>query len=57
MPHAAILEWIASSAAAIVAFYGTFPVKGARVLVVPDEGNAVHSGTALGSCHGVTCPC
>ena len=48
LPQAIIVEWIASSAAVVAAFYGTYPVKRVRVLIVPDEGNAVRSGTAVG---------
>ena len=47
LPHAEIVEWITSSAAVVAAFYGVFPVTRVRVLIVPDEGDAVRSGTAF----------
>lgn len=47
LPQATIVEWIASSAAIVAAFYGGFPVKRVRVLIVADEGNRVRSGTAF----------
>ena len=47
LPQAAIVEWVASSAAVVAAFYGSFPVRRVRVLIVPDEGNCVRSGTAF----------
>lgn len=44
-----ILKWIERSGAAISVFYGHFPVKSARVLVVPDAGDKISGGQAFGN--------
>ena len=47
LPEAAVVEWIATSAGIVAAYYGRFPVDRVRVLIVPGEGSRVSSGTAF----------
>ena len=47
LPPATVVEWIAASAAIVAAYYGAFPVKHVRILIVADEGNGVRSGMAF----------
>ena len=44
-----LLAWVDKSARALSAFYGKFPVKTARVLLVPDDGNKTSGGQAFGN--------
>ena len=39
-----MLEWVASSARAVSAYYGRFPAASARLLIVPKAGRGVSSG-------------
>ena len=47
LPPSVIIEWIATSARTVAAYYGRFPVDHVKVLVVPVEGAGVRSGTAF----------
>lgn len=44
----ALLGWIATSARAVTAYYGRFPVARVRVLVIPGSGRGIRSGTTFG---------
>ena len=44
-----LLAWVDKSARALSVFYGRFPVKTARVLLVPDEGDKASGGQAFGN--------
>jgi hypothetical protein len=48
----AILQHIQKAANAVATYYGQFPVKNARVLVVPAEGRRGVQGTTWGDMHG-----
>ena len=50
LPDARVLEWIQTSATAITAYYGRFPVSRVRVLIVPAAGSGIKSGKSFG--HG-----
>lgn len=41
---AKLLDWIERSAKAISVYYGHFPVKAARILIVPDDGDKTSGG-------------
>lgn len=43
-----ILDWVRRSAHAVAVYYGRFPVKTARILIVPVDGAAVRNGTTWG---------
>ena len=43
-----VIAWIRRSAAALIAYYGRFPVREAGLLVVPSEGNRIGHGTSWG---------
>lgn len=44
----AIADWVRRSAKAVTTFYGHFPVKSARLLIVPVDGPRVQGGTSWG---------
>ena len=48
LPKATIVEWVTRSAKAITTYYGRFPVKSARILIVPSNGARVQGGTTWG---------
>jgi hypothetical protein len=48
LPHEPLLDWIATSARAVTAYYGRFPVARVRVLVIPASGRGIRSGTTYG---------
>lgn len=48
LPRATVVEWVARSAKAITTYYGRFPVKSARILIVPSPGSRVQGGTTWG---------
>ena len=48
LPKAKITEWVTRSAKAITTYYGRFPVKSARILIVPMNGTRVQGGTTWG---------
>ena len=46
--HQPLLDWIATSARAVTAYYGRFPVPRVRVLLIPFSGRGIRSGTTYG---------
>lgn len=48
LPKPTIEEWVRRSAKAITTYYGRFPVKSARILIVPSPGAGVQGGTTWG---------
>lgn len=48
LPKATIVEWVTRSAKAITTYYGRFPVKSVRLLIVPVPGERVQGGTTWG---------
>jgi hypothetical protein len=48
LPQDRILDWIKMSAKAVSIYYGHFPVKSLRLLLVPVDGARVHGGTTWG---------
>lgn len=48
LPKATIVEWVTRSAKAITTYYGHFPVKSLRLLIVPVDGERVQGGTTWG---------
>ena len=46
--HQPVLDWIATSARAVTAYYGRFPVPRVRVLVIPGSGRGIRGGTTYG---------
>lgn len=48
LPKATIVEWITRSVKAITTYYDRFPVKSARILIVPSSGTRVQGGTTWG---------
>ena len=48
LPQATIVEWVKRSAKAVTIYYGRFPVKSARILIVPTGGSRVQGGTTWG---------
>ncbi len=46
--HQPLLDWIATSARAVTAYYGRFPVRRVRVLVIPGSGRGIRFGTTFG---------
>jgi hypothetical protein len=46
---AVLRDWVERSGRAIAVYYGKFPVKLARVLLVPDDGNETSGGQAFGN--------
>ena len=48
LPRQAILDWIARSARAVSIYFGQFPARETRVLIVPVDGRGVRGGQAFG---------
>lgn len=48
LPKAIVVEWVTRSAKAITTYYGRFPVKSLRLLIVPVPGERVQGGTTWG---------
>jgi len=48
LPKEKILDWIRTSAKAVSTYYGHFPVKSLRLLLVPVDGPRVRGGTTWG---------
>ncbi|MBN8982650.1 MAG: hypothetical protein J0I29_15475, partial [Rhizobiales bacterium] len=48
LPQATLIEWVKRSAMAVSTYYGRFPVKSARILLVPVDGSRVRGGTTWG---------
>jgi len=48
LPKATIVEWVTRSAKAITTYYGKFPIKSVRILIVPSNGTRVQGGTTWG---------
>ena len=48
LPKEIIVEWVKRSAKAVSTYYGKFPVKSARLLIVPVSGPRVQGGTTWG---------
>jgi hypothetical protein len=48
LPRQPLLDWITTSARAVAAYYGRFPVARLRVLVIPGTGRGIRSGTTYG---------
>jgi hypothetical protein len=46
--HQLLLDWIVTSARAVTAYYGRFPVRRVRVLVIPGSGRGIRFGTTYG---------
>ncbi len=48
LPEARVRNWIERAANIVSSYYGRFPVKSARILIVPQSGKGIHGGTAWG---------
>ena len=48
LPRQKILHWIATSARAVSTYYGRFPVRSLKLLLVPVDGARVRGGTTWG---------
>ena len=48
LPKQKILDWVRASASAVSTYYGRFPVKSLRLLLVPVDGPRVRGGTTWG---------
>jgi hypothetical protein len=48
LPKERILDWVKTSAKAVSTYYGRFPVKSLRLLLVPVDGPRVRGGTTWG---------
>jgi hypothetical protein len=48
LPKARILDWVQTSAKAVSVYYGRFPVKSVKLLLVPVDGPRVRGGTTWG---------
>jgi hypothetical protein len=48
LPKQKILDWVRMSAKAVATYYGRFPVKSLRLLLVPVDGPGVRGGTTWG---------
>jgi hypothetical protein len=48
LPKEKILDWVRTSARAVATYYGHFPVKSLRLLLVPVDGPRVRGGTTWG---------
>jgi hypothetical protein len=48
LPRQDIIDWIARSARAVSIYFGTFPVRDTRILIVPVDGRGVRGGQAFG---------
>lgn len=51
LPNSALLHWVETAARAVTAYYGSFPVPRARVVIVPISGDGIH-GTTWGGIRG-----
>jgi hypothetical protein len=48
LPKDTILDWVRTSARAVATYYGRFPVKSLKLLLVPVDGPRVRGGTTWG---------
>jgi hypothetical protein len=48
LPKDRILDWVRASARAVATYYGRFPVKSLKLLLVPVDGRRVRGGTTWG---------
>ena len=48
LPKDRLLDWVKASAKAVSIYYGRFPVKSLRLLLVPVDGPRVRGGTTWG---------
>jgi hypothetical protein len=48
LPKEKVLDWVTTSAKAVTAYYGRFPVSSLRLLLVPVDGARVRGGTTWG---------
>jgi len=48
LPKEKVLDWIRTSARAVATYYGKFPVRSLRLLLVPVDGPRVRGGTTWG---------
>ena len=48
LPKEKVLNWVRTSARAVATFYGKFPVRSLRLLLVPVDGPRVRGGTTWG---------
>jgi hypothetical protein len=48
LPQEKLLDWVRMSARAVTAYYGRFPVRSLRLLLVPVDGAGIRGGTAWG---------
>jgi hypothetical protein len=48
LPKARVVEWVGTCAAIVAGYYGRFPAKRLRVLIIPMEGSGVRHGTSFG---------
>ena len=48
LPKEKVLDWVRTSAKAVTAYYGRFPVSSLRLLLVPVDGARVRGGTTWG---------
>ena len=48
LPRDKVLDWIRTSARAVSTYYGRFPVKSVKLLLVPVDGRRVRGGTTWG---------
>ena len=51
LPREKIIDWVKKSATAVSTYYGRFPVKSLRLLLVPVDGSRVRGSTTWG-CRG-----
>jgi len=48
LPNEKLLNWVRTSARAVTAYYGRFPVNSLRLLLVPVDGTRIRGGTTWG---------
>lgn len=48
LPRARVLAWVRQSAHAVSTYYGRFPVRSLRLLIMPTEGAGIDGGTTWG---------
>ncbi|GJM03576.1 MAG: hypothetical protein DHS20C08_20770 [Rhodomicrobium sp.] len=48
LPRQTIHNWLKNAAAIVSKYYGRYPVKNARILIVPAEGRGIKGGQAFG---------
>ena len=48
LPKDKVLDWVRASARAVSTYYGRFPVKSVKLLIVPVDGQRVRGGTTWG---------